>query len=250
MSSELSPQDRKRLSNEVDIIVKRFKREYPWIKSPISDSYKVIEELGFFILGKHIDEDISGFNINIGNYKCIFINRSHHFARQNQSLWHEVYHWYANDTGHVSTMEASKYTEMEFKAENFASKILIDRELLLVKAKELRENLKFLSRKDIVHLQNYFNVSYMNILMALKELIGKDLNGKLFYIGKYENHEKLISFCDQENLDRTIYDIPQNDYITASFIKNLEENYKENRITDEYLEYVFDLLDEELNMFE
>lgn len=250
MSNKLSAERKKELSLEVDETVRNFKREFPHIKSPIPDSYATIEELGFFIIGKHIDEAISGFHINIGEFKCIFVNRAHHYARQNQSLWHEVYHWYTGDIGHLSSRAENEYNEMEFKADNFASKILIDRKELKKKITDDNINVKFISKVNIIKLQNYFSASYMNVARALLEIYPNLFNSNRLNLGMQSQHDRLIEECKKNNLDYSIYGIPTTDYISPSFIDDLNENYKNGYLLDSYLESVLDLIDEELNLNE
>lgn len=250
MYKKLTREDEDRLELEVNKIVEQFKTEYPSVKSPIFNSFDMIEELGFFIIGKKVDNDISGFHIDIGSYKCIFVNRNHNLARQNQSLWHEVYHWYTGDKLHVSKTGEKEYLEMEFKAENFASKILIDRNKLKSKALEYRSNPRYLSRVDLVNLQNYFKASYMNIVRALHEVFLDDFNRKLYHLGHYKNQDKLISFCIENKLDYSMCTVPEKEYITHTFLEDLQLNFKENKINDTYLENVLNFIEEELNIFE
>lgn len=49
MPKILSDERQKELSLEVDETVRNFKREFPHIKGPISDSYATIEGLGFLL---------------------------------------------------------------------------------------------------------------------------------------------------------------------------------------------------------
>ena len=45
--------EKKELENEVTETVRKFKEDYPHIKSPIENSYLTIENMGFFIIGKN-----------------------------------------------------------------------------------------------------------------------------------------------------------------------------------------------------
>lgn len=247
---KISKSRKKELEKEVTKTVRKFKQDYPHIKSPIENSYLAIEKMGFFIIGKKLDNDISAFHLNIGNYKCIFINRNHHYARQNQSLWHEIYHWYTNDIGHISSKSAIEYEEMEYKAENFASKILIDRDDLQDKILLTGIKVKFITKRKIVQLQNYYNASYMNVARALYEIYPDEFQPDRMNLGRRNNHEKLIKFCKDEGLDYSIYDIPKSDYITGSFIEDLKQNYIDNKITLDYLEDIINLIDKELDIIE
>lgn len=250
MPNKISESEKKALSKEVDDVVEKFINEYSWIKNPIMDSYETIEKLGFFIIGKSIDNKISGFQVNIGDYKCIFVNRSHGKARQNQSLWHEVYHWYTGETGYISKVDNAKYDKMEFKAENFASKILINRSLLKEKALQRNKDIRFLSRTDLIELQNYFKASYMNIAVSLKELFPNEFNDMLFNIGIYKNQPKLINLCKENDLDYSLLEPSKTDYISPSFISDLQQNYTDNKINDEYITNVLDFLEKELSLGE
>lgn len=250
MSNKLNKLEKEILSKEVDVVVENFMKEYSWIKNPIVDSYETIEKLGFFIIGKRVNNNISGFQINIGDYKCIFINRSHVKARQYQSLWHEVYHWYTGETGYISKINDIEYNKMEFKAENFASKILINRSLLKEKAYELRSNIKYLSILDLIKLQNYFNASYMNIAVSLNELFRENFNKSLFNKGKYENQDELIKIAIQNELDYSLLTPSKTDYISPTFISDLQQNYIDNKINEGYVNKVLDFLEKELNLNE
>lgn len=250
MSNKLNKLEKEILSKEVDVLVENFMKEYSWIKNPIVDSYETIEKLGFFIIGKRVNNNISGFQINIGDYKCIFINRSHVKARQYQSLWHEVYHWYTGETGYISKVNDIEYNKMEFKAENFASKILINRSLLKEKAYELRSNIKYLSILDLIKLQNYFNASYMNIAVSLNELFRENFNKSLFNKGKYENQDELIKIAVQNELDYSLLAPSKTDYISPTFISDLQQNYIDNKINEGYVNKVLDFLEKELNLNE
>lgn len=250
MSNKLNKLEKEILSKEVDVVVENFMKEYSWIKNPIVDSYETIEKLGFFIIGKRVNNNISGFQINIGDYKCIFINRSHVKARQYQSLWHEVYHWYTGETGYISKINDIEYNKMEFKAENFASKILINRSLLKEKAYELRSNIKYLSILDLIKLQNYFNASYMNIAVSLNELFQENFNKSLFNKGKYENQDELIKIAVQNELDYSLLAPSKTDYISPTFISDLQQNYIDNKINEGYVNKVLDFLEKELNLNE
>lgn len=250
MSNKLNKLEKEILSKEVDVLVENFMKEYSWIKNPIVDSYETIEKLGFFIIGKRVNNNISGFQINIGDYKCIFINRSHVKARQYQSLWHEVYHWYTGETGYISKVNDIEYNKMEFKAENFASKILINRSLLKEKAYELRSNIKYLSILDLIKLQNYFNASYMNIAVSLNELFRENFNKSLFNKGKYKNQDELIKIAVQNELDYSLLAPSKTDYISPTFISDLQQNYIDNKINEGYVNKVLDFLEKELNLNE
>ena len=250
MSNKLNKLEKEILSKEVDVVVENFMKEYSWIKNPIVDSYETIEKLGFFIIGKRVNNNISGFQINIGDYKCIFINRSHVKARQYQSLWHEVYHWYTGEKGYISKINDIEYNKKEFNAENIASKILINRSLLKEKAYELRSNIKYLSILDLIKLQNYFNASYMNIAVSLNELFRENFNKSLFNKGKYENQDELIKIAIQNELDYSLLTPSKTDYISPTFISDLQQNYIDNKINEGYVNKVLDFLEKELNLNE
>lgn len=139
---------------------------------------------------------------------------------------------------------------MEFKAENFASKILIDRNELRKKIIDDNINVKFISKVNIIKLQNYFSASYMNVARALLEIYPNTLNPNRLNLGLQSQHDRLIEECKKNNLDYSIYDIHATDYISPSFIDDLNENYKNGQLLDSYLESVLNLIDEELNLNE
>ncbi|MDK7114627.1 ImmA/IrrE family metallo-endopeptidase [Staphylococcus pettenkoferi] len=248
--SKLNKETKERLRHEINKVVEEFKEKYKIKKSPIQDSYALIEQLGFLIIGKHLDSNISGFTLNIGDYPCIFINRNHHFARQNQSLWHEVYHWYSGNQGHISNLSEIDYSEMEFKAENFASKILINRELLREKVTQIGKNFQTISPIDIVNLSNYFNVSYMNLMMALNEESKGEIKGYLFNLGKLENHQKLMEFIGTHKLSKENYVVPEKGYITSGYLEDLIDNLKQNKISEGYFNDIFNFINKELKIFD
>ncbi|UTF17727.1 ImmA/IrrE family metallo-endopeptidase [Staphylococcus epidermidis] len=248
MSKRLSKEQREKCAREVEPIVLDFINKYN-ITQPIEDSFKFIEDkIGYFIVSKKVDANISGFQYIIGNDKFIFINNNDDLGRQNQSLWHEVYHLYTGEGMGISEIGSANYNIVECKADQFASQILMNRRLV----KEFVKNANildkgFFTKKDVIQMQQYFRVSFNNMCYVLNELYGKKfLKGSYFQLGKIENRKKLLDITKRFGFDTRLSEIPKDNYISPKLFEYLSINMRDKKISAKRVNDIINFIELEL----
>ncbi|MCG1613926.1 ImmA/IrrE family metallo-endopeptidase [Staphylococcus epidermidis] len=248
MSKRLSKEQREKCAREVEPIVLDFINKYN-ITQPIEDSFKFIEDkIGYFIVSKKVDANISGFQYIIGNDKFIFINNNDDLGRQNQSLWHEVYHLYTGEGMGISEIGSANYNILECKADQFASQILMNRRLV----KEFVKNANildkgFFTKKDVIQMQQYFRVSFNNMCYVLNELYGKKfLKGSYFQLGKIENRKKLLDITKRFGFDTRLSEIPEDNYISPKLFEYLSINMRDKKISAKRVNDIINFIELEL----
>ncbi len=247
MSRRLSKEQKEKCAREVEPVVLEFINKYN-ITQPIEDSFKFIEnKIGYFIVSKKIDANISGFQYKIGDKGFIFINNNDDLGRQNQSLWHEVYHLYTGEGRGISEIGSSNYDMVECKADQFASQILMNRKMVkkYIEKENVLDNNQITSR-DVIKMQLYFKVSYSNMCFVLNELYGKALHGSNFNLGKIENRKKLLKITKSYGFDTRLSEVPKNNYISPMLFKYLSSNMKDKKISPKRVNDIINFIELEL----
>ncbi|WJP97781.1 ImmA/IrrE family metallo-endopeptidase [Macrococcus bovicus] len=244
---KLTPKEKFECIEEIKPIVKKFKTQYG-ITEPISDSFKKIEnDIGYFIVSKKVNNELSGFQYKIGEQGFIFVNNNHDLGRQNQSLWHEVYHLYTGDGEPISKGSLIKYSTSEFKADQFASRILIDRDYL---SSYIRENKLiekgYFSKEEVLKMQNIFNVSFNSMCYTLNELYDGSIHGSYYTFGSIKKREAFLKFVESEGYDQKLSQIPEEDYISPIIFEILQKNLADKRTSSRRVEEILDYIYEEL----
>lgn len=122
--------------------------------------------LVFYPLGKNI----SGMCQVLDNSSVVTINSSMSKGRQRFTLAHELYHLlYDKEMMTVCSKVLGKLSDIEEKANIFASYLLIPATSLYNKVAQIRESKDKLELVDIVKLEQYYGVSRMALLHRLKE---------------------------------------------------------------------------------
>lgn len=132
-------------------------------------------EKGFYILRFPNEFEISGLTIVKNSakqnekYVCIYVNTNEPVGRQMFTLAHEIYHvLFERSDEMASYLKNRMKSDIEKRAEEFASRLIIPRDLLIQKVVELRKSKnRSLDLLDIVKLQKEFNVSFQAILYVL-----------------------------------------------------------------------------------
>lgn len=232
-------------------LASQFRSEYPKIcKTPILNSFKAAEELGFFVVSTLAPEELSGLTETIGNKSMIVVNSRHPLGRQNYSIWHEIYHWYSKDGKDVSLFKDIEYSETEFKAEAFAAEILLEEKALESELKKLGYNslnerdLTFLKKKDIVILQNRFKVSYRAVLTRL--IILSDNKGLNNRYGAASTQEKIIKLNQEYGFDGRLEQPTEKPYVSESLFNYLSINLEKGKISREYVEQLLEFVEGEI----
>lgn len=240
------------LRSEIEQIAQDFRRAYNNIcEAPIPNSFRAAEELGFFVVSAAAPNELSGFTTTIDNKSMIVVNSNHPLGRQNYSIWHEIYHWYTGDGLEVSLMDNIEYNETEFKAEAFASEILLEkksleRELNSLGYKSLnKSSVKYLKNEDIVILQNRFNVSYRAMLTRIIAISdNQDLRTRY---GIASNQGKIIQFNIKCGFNGDLEKPTPKPYISDSLFKYLTLNLEKGRISSSYVEEFLEFIERGIN---
>lgn len=144
-------------------------------RAPIRNIVDLLESRGIKVIPKNIqDSNISGcFYISAKTGPCIMLNRAENKQRVNFSAAHEYCH-YLLDTdmsGYVclNTLSNDEMKPFEVRANAFAAEFLMPKEGIKEFFAELgvdkSDNLKI---DNVVHVQNYFGVSFKAMLYRLQ----------------------------------------------------------------------------------
>ncbi|BDG81246.1 hypothetical protein BSF_29750 [Bacillus subtilis] len=244
--SELTRERKNILSKESAQIASKYRRSLVHENEPIKDTFGILENLGFFIVKFPAHDDLSGFHIKKSNYDFIFINSAHSLGRQYFSAWHEYYHAISGEESGISLSGEGFKDEDEFKADCFASNILLPKKLIYQYLKSQNiTNVDHITYYELITMQNYFRVSYGALITKLKLLFPdckNSLNEKK-ELGSIENKEKLLKLTIEYNGDTSLIK-PTNDlYITPKFYKRLEENYQDGRVSEEKVQQLLGFLE-------
>ncbi|ESW78196.1 transcriptional regulator [Mesorhizobium sp. LSJC285A00] len=140
---------------------------------PIQDLFALIElQMGVRIYVRKLHPKISGlfaFDDSVG--ACILINSSHSRQRRNQSGGHELGHFTA--TRRVAEVyEDEKYenSREERYANAFGRAFLMPARFVMQKFKEITAGSSHLTRRHVIILAHFFDVSRQAAVMRLEEL--------------------------------------------------------------------------------
>lgn len=247
----ITKERKEELKTEAEQTFKEFKARYPGvIDTPMRDSISKIEGLGIFVLISAAPGDISGFCMTIGEDTFIFINKKQVLARQYFSLWHEVYHWFTESTGSVSIVNAQENNEIEYRADYFASMVLLDKNHLSAKLKEIgiRNNnkAKYLSHDNIIKLQHYFQVSYSSMVRKIIEIYPDANLYSRYALGSISRQDELIQKTLDLNLAVDLIQRSENTYISSELFTLLEKLSSENKIGQNKVLTIMDFIEKEL----
>lgn len=244
----IKPERKKELSLEGKKVAENFIEKYSDIvNQPISNSFRTVEELGFFVIAVPAPDNISGMTMSIDNKSMIVVNSNQPLGRQNYSIWHEIYHWYTGEGQDISLHKQSDYNETEYKAEVFASEILIPRNQLEIELKKMNYNSKksiqYLKKTDIVELQNKFNVSYRAMLSRIIFLTGQKSLSNRF--GAASTQEKIINLNIECGFDGHLEEKITKPYISESLFFYMKSNLEKGRVSSNKIEAVLKFIEEE-----
>ena len=235
---KLSNEEKIKLYEDVSPIAAEFRRSFITDDDVIEDTFQKIQQLGFLLIrfpatGKN--SGLSGFTIHKEPYDCIYINSNHSLGRQYLSCWHECFHIITKEGNGLSYVKAIKEDPIEYKANIFASMILMPENLVKKYVEEKSISIEYISHIDIIKMQNYFKVSYSAMLTRLMQIYPqykKALSNRYAIAIKSEyQREKLIRKTKEASGDIKLIS-PSNDiYIPDSFYEDLAFNIQEKRIS-------------------
>lgn len=243
----ISKERKKELLAETIPIAQSFSKEYLTdVEYPLKDSFELLEQLGYLILKFPADENLSGFHVSKKGIECIFINSGHNLGRQYYSLWHEVYHSYTQEGESISYFNEGSYDEIECKADYFASLILMPTKLIKNYIRHYRINLKYAKYEDLIKMQFFFNVSYRALITRLIQIYPEyiDTLNKRYAISSVARSKEFQELCTKY-VGTAKLSSPTNEfYISPIFYSSLNDNYSNNRITDDKIKELYSILEE------
>ena len=212
--------------------------------SIIHDSFKLLEQQGFFIVGFPAQDDkLSGFHAEKSNIHFIYINTAQDLGRQYFSLWHEYYHIYTGEKSDISLTNNRDCDEIEYKAECFAGCILMPKELVDRYLKNNGIDIFWLRHTDLIKMYTYFGVSYNAMLTRLIQLfpVCKNLN-KLYGLSTPKRREDFIAKIRENQGNESLIHPTNRLYISPRFFEDLQFNVENNRVSAQRVEGIINML--------
>lgn len=238
--NKLSEEQKDLLYKSIVPIAYEARRTFINDNMPIEDSFNLIEQLGFLLLcfpSENNNCDLSGFFINKGNTKCIFINTNVTLGRQYTSVWHEFYHYYANEGQGLCYASQINSDPIEYKANAFAGCILMPENLIRNYMVLNSVDLLNISDVELVKMQNYFRVSFSALITRLIQVYPERKQSlKSWYTLSDNTEEAITKFKDltikiQGNVK--LIQPTKEVYVPKQFYIDIEHNLREQKITKE-----------------
>ncbi|GAA0078903.1 hypothetical protein UT300005_32820 [Clostridium sp. CTA-5] len=216
------------------------------------DLFNILENKpGFYILSFPNDVEISGLTIIKNSVKenekyiCIYVNTKEPIGRQLFTVAHELYHILFEKSDESASYYKNRMSSpIEKRAEEFASRLIIPRDLLAKKIKNLKKSKnRSLNMLDIVKLQEEFNVSFQSIVYVINNTSSKsDLKWGKFYDMLPKPEEKFKMAYTSEKYRQQIVSetkkytnlnlIKESFVLPALFNSDLKESLQKNLIDD------------------
>lgn len=141
---------------------------------PVADVDKVCEQLGITVyraaLGDDLSETISGaFYKHRDVGFSILVNLDMTPGRRRFTLAHELGHALMHSDGEPLVVSGPKHDARERFADTFAGEFLMPSEGIRRAIEELGAGPRIDDPADVIHLQRYFNVSYVTALVRLRQ---------------------------------------------------------------------------------
>lgn len=125
------------------------------------------------------NEKFSGLAIKSGDLNFMLINSDHTIGRQNFTICHELYHLFAQDDFNYQVCNTGQYDNTdpeEYRADLFASFLLLPEELILSRIPITEYESKSISLDTIVDLEQLLRCSRSALLRRLIDLRILDKN--------------------------------------------------------------------------
>lgn len=236
----LTSERKEKLNDEIEKIVHDFYEEYPQFNTTIPNSFDAAEELGFFVVSLEGPDGVSGFTTTFDQrYYLIAVNSKETKARQNFSVWHEIYHWYTGDGKEISLYDSEDYSETEYKAEGFSAHILMNTDILKKDLDKLNlSDFKYIKNADILNLQYKFQVSTAAMIRKIVDLTGENS------LWKRKKNLCKVSVHKDKGFSGELEKPTIKNYISPIFFDNLLDNLSKNKISENYAKRITDYIEE------
>lgn len=242
--SSISKERRRELYLQIEPIAQKARESIIDCNSVIEDSFKLLEQQGFFIVGFPAKDDkLSGFHAEKSNIHFIYVNTAHDLGRQYFSMWHEYYHIYTGEKSDVSLLDNRDSDEIEYKAECFAGCILMPKNLVDRYLKINGIDVNWLSHANLIKMYTYFGVSYNAMLTRLIQLYPycKKLHS-LYGLSKPGRKDELIFKIRENGGNESLMHPTNRLYISPKFFENLQFNIENNRISNQKVDGIIEML--------
>lgn len=237
---KLTDDTKMKLYEEVRPIALDYRDSFISRDEVIKDTFKAIEQLGFLLLrfpAVGENTSLSGFTIYKYPYHCIYVNSRQNLGRQYLSCWHECYHIHTGEGSGISYTESVMEDPCEYKANVFASIILMPENLVKGYIESHKLSLPYLKYEDIIQMQIFFNVGYSAMLTRIIQLYPqykKNLQNRYAIAGKSEKQRKLLEEKIRSvNGNLQLVNATNDIYIPDSFYEDIMFNLKKKRISKE-----------------
>lgn len=125
-----------------------------------------------------MSEKLSGMALKVGykndTLRFMLINSNHNLGRQNFTICHELYHLYIQENFSAQFCNTGKFDEKrdpeEFKADVFASILLIPAAGLRMLIPTIEQNTDTINLATIIKIEQYYQCSRLALLYRLKNL--------------------------------------------------------------------------------
>lgn len=246
-AKKLTREQKEKAYKDVTPIARQFRQNLLPSDQKVLNAFWLLEEkLGFFIVKfPSEDNNLSGFHITKSGIHCIYINSAQVLGRQYFSLWHECYHAINNQVS-VSYLNKLDCDIEEYKAECFASNILMPENLVADYIKKSGINFEYISYNQLINMQHSFKVSYKALIHRLIELYPryKITLTTRYGLGSIAKAQELENRTRQLGLDTSLIK-PTNDiYVSPGFIEDIQYNLGQKRISNSKAEALISILEE------
>ncbi|GMB00095.1 ImmA/IrrE family metallo-endopeptidase [Pelosinus sp. IPA-1] len=243
---KLTDEEKYSAYQEIIPIVQEFRqKEMPKCQRVENTLGLLEEQLGYFVLKFPSAEDkLSGFHIMKSGYHCIYINSAHVLGRQNFSLWHECYHAYANQVS-ISMEGEAKNDINEYKADCFASCILMPEVLIREYVAEKGINIAYAKYDQLIQMQHFFGVSYSAMITRMIQLFPEhkeDLNVR-YALSRKHRHQEFLEKTKRLGLDTALIEPTNEVYFSPRFFEDVKFNLSEGRITQDKCSMLIEMVE-------
>lgn len=242
--NKLSKEKKEYIENISRTIKKKFKEKFDI--NEFKNPFEIISNMEEYIIIRFPNKNnIQGFTLKKGQYKCIYINSADTLGRQHYSCWHEFYHSIDDRTkfDEITLSIKGDKSIVELEAEYFASCMLMDKIELEDFIRLNWKNENMLEEKDLIKIQYYFNVSYS----ALQQKLNEIYNTKRFFtftINLQKNRNEFEKMVTKMGYNIDLISSTDDFCLPEKFINAFKKNMMDKRIGISKAKEIVELLNE------
>ena len=186
-------------------------------------------KLNIISVFEELSNDFSGMSVITGEDRFMLINAKHSLGRQHFTICHELYHLFVDKNfkpHHCHTGSFNKQDINEYRADVFASYILIPENgvLNLIPDSEMKKD--SITIQTILKIENYFSCSRMAFLFRLKEL-------KLLSQGKFDEYSiNVKSTAKKYGYSTSLYEPGNNNLVIGDYGTLAKQLFDKEKISE------------------